>query len=315
MISVESLSFHFGACKALDQVSFEVRRGEILGLLGPNGAGKTTLMRVLTTFLYPTQGRARVAGFDVAREPLEVRRRTGYLPESIPLYGEMRVDEYLFFVARAHGLSPPNDEARLHWVRQTCRLEPVWKHALFEISKGYQERVGLAQALIHDPEVLILDEPTSGLDPLQIIEIRRLIRDLAREKTVIFSTHILQEVEALADRIVILNEGTIIAEGTRESLVRTSAPAPRVRLGVHAQSEHEILNALEESRLFDSVLYEGSPGKDLHRFIILGRSGTRPLESLEGFSRERNWGVYHLEEESPSLEEVFISLLRGKGRR
>jgi len=315
MISVRELSFRFGAFKALDQVSFEVRRGEILGLLGPNGAGKTTLMRVLTTFLYPTHGGASVAGFDVAQEPLEVRRRTGYLPEIIPLYGEMRVDEYLLFAARARGLTSPDDEARLHWVRQTCGLRPVWKHGIFEISKGYQERVGLAQALIHDPEVLILDEPTSGLDPLQIIEIRCLIRDLAREKTVLFSTHILQEAEALADRIVILNEGKIIAQGTKESLTETSLAGRRVRLGVHAQNEREVLNALEESRLFDAVHYEGSPGKDLHRFLILGRSGSRPLKSLEDFSRERNWGVYHLEEERPSLEEVFISLLRGRVRR
>ncbi len=218
MIDVQSLSMHYGSIVALDKVSFQAARGEILGLLGPNGAGKTTAMRLITTFLRPTAGTVTVEGFDILENPVEVRKRIGYLPETAPLYPDMRVDDYLRFVGEARSLTGSTLKTRLDWVTEACGLKPVWKHAISEISKGFRQRVGLAQALIHDPQVLILDEPTSGLDPLQIIDIRDLIRRLAKEKTIVFSTHILQEVEALADRIVIINDGIIVAEGTQEAL-------------------------------------------------------------------------------------------------
>lgn len=220
MIDVQNLTMQYGPVVALDGVSFQANPGEILGLLGPNGAGKTTAMRIITTYLYPTAGTAKVDGFDIIENPLEVRRRIGYLPETVPLYVEMRVEEYLSFVGKARGLDPERLAERLAWSREACRLKAVWKHLLSELSKGYSQRVGIAQALIHDPQVLILDEPTSGLDPIQIIEIRTLIKNLAREKTIIFSTHILQEVEALADRIVIINEGRRVAYGTRGELAQ-----------------------------------------------------------------------------------------------
>ena len=225
MINVQSLSMQYGSFTALDRVSFQVKPGEILGLLGPNGAGKTTLMRVLTTYLYPSEGTAEVAGFDIIQHPIEVRKRIGYLPETAPLYLEMQVDEYLAFVGRARGLDARKIQERLKWLKEACHLEPVWKHTLIELSKGYRQRMGLAQALIHDPEVLILDEPTSGLDPLQIIGIRDLIRSLAQKKTIIFSTHILQEVDVMADRIVIINDGKIVAEGTHEELAGKASVA------------------------------------------------------------------------------------------
>ncbi len=209
---------HYGSVTALENVSFRANAGEILGLLGPNGAGKTTAMRILTTYLYPSSGTAKVDGFDILEAPIEVRRRIGYLPETVPLYTDMRVDEYLTFVGKARSLEGAKLAERLEKVREACRLKPVWKHLLGELSKGFGQRVGLAQALIHDPKVLILDEPTSGLDPIQIIEIRALVKSLAKEKTIIFSTHILQEVEALADRIVIINEGKLVAQGTRREL-------------------------------------------------------------------------------------------------
>ena len=218
MIDVQSLTMHYGSFVALDKVSFQARDKEILGLLGPNGAGKTTAMRILTTYLYPTSGTAAVCGFDILEKPLEARKQIGYLPEIAPLYSDMQVDEYLRFVGRARGLSSLNLEKRLKWVKESCEIGFVWKHTVSEISKGYRQRVGLAQALIHDPKVLILDEPTSGLDPLQIIGIRQLIKELSKEKTVIFSTHILQEVEAIADRIVIINEGKIVSQGTMAEL-------------------------------------------------------------------------------------------------
>ncbi len=218
MIDVQSLTMYYGNFLALDKVSFRAEQGEILGLLGPNGAGKTTAMRILTTFLYPSRGTALVDGLDILKNPLEVRRRIGYLPETAPLYPEMQVEEYLGFIARARGLSGPVFRSRMDWVREACSLRAVWKHGLTEISKGFRQRVALAQALVHDPKVLILDEPTSGLDPLQIIDIRKLVKSLAREKTIIFSTHILQEVEAMADRIVIIHEGKVVAAGTQQEL-------------------------------------------------------------------------------------------------
>jgi len=218
MIQVRSLTMHYGPVVALDRVSFHANSGEILGLLGPNGAGKTTAMRILTTYLYPTDGEAVIDGQDITQNPIEVRKRIGYLPETAPLYLDMQVEEYLVFVGQARGLANQNLKNRVDWVREACGLKSVWKHSISEISKGFRQRAGLAQALIHDPKVLILDEPTSGLDPLQIIDIRDLIRSLAKDKTIIFSTHILQEVEAMADRMVIINEGKIVAEGTQTEL-------------------------------------------------------------------------------------------------
>lgn len=218
MIDVRNLTMNYGSFRALDGISFQAREREILGLLGPNGAGKTTAMRILTTYLHPTAGTAEIEGYDILKDPLKVRKHTGYLPETAPLYIDMQVDEYLQFVGSARGLSGSQLQNRMKWVKDACDLSFIWKHTLSEISKGFRQRVGLAQALIHDPKVLILDEPTSGLDPLQIIGIRALIKELAKEKTVIFSTHILSEVEAIADRIVIINEGKIVSQGTLREL-------------------------------------------------------------------------------------------------
>jgi ABC-2 type transport system ATP-binding protein len=209
---------HYGSFVALDRVSFDVKEGEILGLLGPNGAGKTTAMRILTTYLYPTSGTAKIENLDIIEHAIEVRKRIGYLPETAPLYVDMQTDEYLRFVGESRGIRGKALASRLNWVTEACGIKSIWKHTLNEISKGYRQRVGLAQALIHDPKVLILDEPTSGLDPLQIIGIRKLVRSLAKEKTIIFSTHILQEVEAMADRIVIINEGKVVSQGTQKEL-------------------------------------------------------------------------------------------------
>ena len=218
MIDVRSLTMNYGSFKALSDVSFQAREKEILGLLGPNGAGKTTAMRILTTYLHPTSGTASICGHDILENANEVRKQIGYLPETAPLYSDMQVYEYLQFVGAARGLSGPTLAKRIKWVKDACDIGFIWRHNVHELSKGYRQRVGLAQALIHDPKVVILDEPTSGLDPLQIIGIRKLIKDLAKEKIILFSTHILQEVEALADRIVIINEGQVVSQGTRTEL-------------------------------------------------------------------------------------------------
>ena len=222
MIQAQSLSMRYGLFLALDRVSFEAREGEILGLLGPNGAGKTTIMRILTTYLYPLQGTAKINHVDILENPIEARKMIGYLPETAPLYQDMMVCDYLIFVGESRGFFGKQLSERLEWVKEACGLAPIWKHIIFEISKGYKQRVGLAQALIHDPKVLILDEPTSGLDPLQIIGIRDLIKKLAKSKTIVFSTHVLQEVDALADRIVIINGGKLVAEGTKRELAKAA---------------------------------------------------------------------------------------------
>jgi ABC-2 type transport system ATP-binding protein len=218
MIEAKKVSMFYGSFCALNSVSFHVRENEIVGLLGPNGAGKTTLMRILTTFIYPTQGTATVCGFDILENPNGARKNLGYLPETPPLYTDMRVDEFIKFIGRARGLNAALYQKRKDWVVEACGLSPVWKHNIYELSMGYRQRVGLAQALLHDPKVVILDEPTSGLDPIQIIAVRDLIRELAKTKTVIFSTHILQEASAISNRLLIINQGKIAAQGTVDEI-------------------------------------------------------------------------------------------------
>ena len=219
-VSIKSVSKNYGSQKALDKVSFEVSKGEILGFLGPNGAGKSTLMKIVTTFIAPTEGAVSVCGFDTSTHSMEVRRRVGYLPEHNPLYLDMYVREYLGFIAGLHGIKRPAERVKKMVELTGLGLEQGKK--IGALSKGYRQRVGLAQALIHDPEVLILDEPTSGLDPNQLAEIRNLIRSVGKEKTLMFSTHILQEVEAICDRVVIINRGKIVADGKAQDLGKNS---------------------------------------------------------------------------------------------
>ena len=220
MIEASGLTKRYGSLTAVDDVSFTVDRGEIVGLLGPNGAGKTTIMKILTGYHFADAGLAVLNGHEVSAEALDVKRSLGYLPESAPLYGDLTVSEYLSFIADAREVQPAERTAVIAAVVDTCGLEEVLHRPIDELSKGFRQRVGLAQALMHDPEILILDEPTTGLDPNQIQEIRRVIRDLGKSKTVILSTHILQEVEAVCDRVLILHEGRIVAAGTTEQIGR-----------------------------------------------------------------------------------------------
>lgn len=309
MIEIKNVSMHYGPTVALDNVSFSVREGEILGLLGPNGAGKSTLMRVLTTFIYPSRGTAQVGGHDILEHPLRVREMVGYLPENVPLYMDMRVDEYLAFVGNARGIGAAALEKRFKWLREACGITSVWKHGMHELSKGYRQRVGLAQALIHDPKVLILDEPTSGLDPLQIIGIRRLIKELAREKTIIFSTHILQEVEVLADRIVIINEGKIISEGTRAELAEDAMKYRCHVLTVKA-AKTDVEQALSGIRSAKDIAFAGQTDDGFVTFEIKSSfqsAGT--WQEIDALNREKSWPVKTFSERAFNLEDMFIALL------
>src|SRR5437762_8601639 len=218
MIKVEGLTKRYARTLAVDDISFEVEKGQIVGFLGPNGAGKTTTMRVLTCFLPPTAGTAQVAGFDVLEQPLEVKKRIGYLPETPPLYPEMEVQEYLTFVGRLKGISGAEIGKRVDEVAERCAVSDVKTKLIGKLSKGYRQRVGLAQAIIHNPEVLVLDEPTSGLDPKQIIETRQLIRSLAGDHTIILSTHILSEIEQSCDKVIIISHGKLVAVDTPDNL-------------------------------------------------------------------------------------------------
>ncbi|MHC4547537.1 MAG: ABC transporter ATP-binding protein [Planctomycetota bacterium] len=212
MIEVEGLTKYYGTFPALENVSFRVPGDEIVAFLGPNGAGKSTTMKILTGYISPTRGKATIDGMDVVRHPLAIRRRIGYLPETTPLYYDMQVDEFLHFTARLRQIPRARRPGRLGWVAGICHLEPFWKKPIGLLSRGQKQRVGFAQAILHDPKVLILDEPTAGLDPNQIVEIRELIKRFAERKTIILSTHILQEVDAMAGHIIVVHKGRIVAD-------------------------------------------------------------------------------------------------------
>ena len=236
MIEVERLTKRYGRQTAVDGISFSVQKGEILGFLGPNGAGKTTTMRILSCFLPPTEGTARVAGFDVFDRPLEVKRRVGYVPESPPLYPDMTVDAFLDFCAKIKGVASRDRKAKIGEAAEKCRIQDVRQKMIGRLSKGYRQRVGLAQAMLHDPEVLILDEPTAGLDPKQIIETRELIKGLRGDHTIILSTHILPEVSMTCGRVVIINRGRVVAEGSPQDLTERLRGKGAFRIEVRGET-------------------------------------------------------------------------------
>jgi ABC-2 type transport system ATP-binding protein len=305
MIDIRNLKKNFGPVTAVDGISFSVDRGEVLGFLGPNAAGKTTTMRMLACFLPPDEGEATVAGFDIAREPLEVRRRIGYLPENNPLYLDMEVTEYLAFIAEVRGLAGRTRRARLREMVEVCGLEGVLGRPLGTLSKGYRQRVGLAQTLIHDPDVLILDEPTTGLDPNQIIEIRELIRAVGRQKTIILSSHILTEVEATCERILIINRGRLVGSGTAAELSRLARGAESVHLVLRdAPPDAAELLATIPGVTGAAGLRGGEPGA----FRIEATAGEDPREAIFRMAVERGWVMLEMRRESASLEDVFRAL-------
>jgi ABC-2 type transport system ATP-binding protein len=311
VITVSGVSKRFGHTLAVDDVSFEVARGEVLGLLGPNGAGKTTTMRILSCYLPADTGSASVAGFDVAAEPLEVRRRLGYLPENNPLYLEMTVREYLDLVAAVRGVPRAEVGRRIARALESCAIGPVAGRIIGQLSKGYRQRVGLAGALLHDPEILILDEPTVGLDPSQIIEIRELIRGIGREKTVLLSSHILPEVEATCQRVLIFNEGHLVGQGTPAELAAQARGSEFVDLAVRGPRE-PVAAALAA---VPGVAECAAAGEEagVPRFRVRCEAGADPREALAAAIAAAGWGLLELHAERLSLEDVFLKLT-GEGK-
>lgn len=304
MINVDSISKHFGDLKALDEVSFEVEKGEILGFLGPNGAGKTTMMRILTCFTSPTAGRSTVGGFDVVRDSMEVRKRIGYLPEHPPLYDDMTVSSFLEFVADIKNVPSFSKERQIEKVVEECGLADVYGRLIANISKGYKQRVALAQALIHDPPVLILDEPTVGLDPNQIKEIREHIKDLAGERTIILSTHILPEVTMTCDRVVIIDEGKIVAEDSQEALSRGLSETEKIHVELtDFSSSQEVVSGFEEMEGVIGILEE-----DEEEFRIEAERDSDVKRRLAPFIVERDWTLLEMRGLEKSLEDVFVEL-------
>jgi ABC-2 type transport system ATP-binding protein len=299
-IQVQDLVKWYGDFEALRQVSFDVQKGEILGFLGPNGAGKTTMMRILTGYMPPSSGTARVAGFDVFDESIEVRRRIGYLPETVPLYTEMSVWDYLDFVARLRDV--PDREAAIDRVMEMTSIGERADSLIGKLSKGFRQRVGIAQALVHNPEVLIMDEPTIGLDPKQIIDIRNLIKSLAGEHTVILSTHILPEVSQTCSRVLIINDGAIVAEDTPERLSARVRGAEHIHLQV-AQPAPEIATELEKVQ---GVL--SAQPKENGVYEIETNLGADRRAEIATLIVQRGWGLMELRPVSLSLEEVFLKL-------
>jgi ABC-2 type transport system ATP-binding protein len=308
MIQVDTLTKNYGSFRAVDGVSFSVRKGEVLGFLGPNGAGKSTTMKILTCYLAPTGGAARVAGFDVFDQSLEVRKRIGYLPEDTPIYRDMTVLELLRFVSDVRGMPRARREARIREIGGRCGLGDVAGKLVGELSKGFRQRVGLAQAMVHDPDILILDEPTSGLDPNQIVEIRQLIKEVGKEKTVILSTHILGEVEATCGRMIIISKGKLVADGTPEVL-RARQRGGRYRVVVEANGTPVDAVRARLGGMTGVGNCQVVGGEDgAHAFAIDAATTEDLRKSLFRAAVDNKWTLLELVRESASLEDVFRNL-------
>jgi ABC-2 type transport system ATP-binding protein len=317
MIKVEGLSKRYARTLAVDNISFEVEKGQIVGFLGPNGAGKTTTMRVLTCFLPPTSGKATVAGFDVLDSPLEVKKRIGYLPETPPLYPEMEVIEYLAFVGRLKGITKADIARRVDEVMDRCAVADVRTKLIGKLSKGYRQRVGLAQAIIHNPDVLVLDEPTAGLDPKQIIETRELIRALAGDHTIILSTHILSEVEHSCERVIIINQGRLVAIDSVINLTNRLRGSEAVAVEVEASDGRpnptEVQQRLEQVSGVSRVLMkESKNGKLLYEVESL--QGRHIRTDLARTVVNSGWNLSELRAVGLSLEDIFLQLTAAEKR-
>ncbi|MFC1613175.1 ATP-binding cassette domain-containing protein [Patescibacteria group bacterium] len=307
MIKVENLTKKFGENLALDNISFEIKKGEVLGFLGPNGAGKTTTMRILTGLIAPTSGNIKVQNLNILDNSLEIRKLMGYLPETVPLYEEMKVFEYLKFIAEMKGLRNNQIVDKIRKISDLCGLKRVIRQPIGELSKGFRQRVGLAQAMINEPEILVLDEPTSGLDPNQIVEIRNLIKKIGENQTVILSTHILQEVSATCDRVVIINNGKIVAKGTTNELI--SKANRKEILYVKIKGPYaEIMEKLKLMENVEDVKKQDKEDENIFGYQITVDGEADIREYVFMTIVKNNWSLLEMNREAVSLEDVFREL-------
>ena len=306
MIEVDHVTKRFGNVTAVRDVTFHVDKGEVLGFLGPNAAGKTTTMRIITAFMPATSGTVRVAGHDVFEDSMAARACIGYLPENVPLYNHMTVKDYLRFVSKVKGIDGGNRGSRLEHVMELCSLDEVQGTIIGKLSKGFKQRVGLAQALIHDPDVLILDEPTTGLDPKQIIEVRELIKNLGGERTIVVSSHILPEVSMTCGRVVIINEGEVVVEDTPENLTAKLKGSESLFLQIEGDPE-EILKALSALPGIMRALHKGEKG-----YEVEGEVGEDVRQDLAATIVRSGWGLLEMRPVGMSLEEIYLKLTTGE---
>jgi len=312
MIEVKNLIKTYGPVVAVDDISFSIRRGEIVGFLGPNGAGKTTTMKILTSGLVADSGTVKLAGIDVLEDPVAVREKIGYLPETVPLYPEMRVEDYLKFIAQSRGLRGTKRRAAVAQTVDVCGLRRMLRRQIGELSKGFRQRVGLAQAMVHRPEILILDEPTMGLDPVQILEIRDVIREAGRDRTVIFSTHILQEVPAVCNRIMVIHEGRLVADGGVDQVCGLAAHRTRLVARIKGPSDQIRARLAELDEAAEvSALLAGETGE----YTVRSDQAEALRERVFRLVRDEDWDLEELRLEKATLEEAFVHLTAPPARR
>lgn len=309
MIEINNLVKTFGAIRAVDGISFKVAKGEVLGFLGPNGAGKTTTMKTITGFYDPSEGQILVDGLDTVKNSISTRRKIGYLPETVPLYDDMKVYEYLKFVAEVRDLEADKILPRLKEVIAKCGLQKVIGKNIDELSKGFRQRVGLAQAIMHDPDILILDEPTTGLDPNQIVEIRELIKKIGEEKTVLFSTHILAEAEATCDRVVIINKGKIVAEGKPQELMAKMAGGQDIHLQIKGPKV-QVIEVLKNIKGVKSLDSQTAPGDDLNIYNLQVEAGLDIREVVSLALMNHSWPILEFKTREINLEDIFRELTK-----
>lgn len=306
MIEVEHLTKYYGDFIAIEDVNFDAKRGEVVAFLGPNAAGKTTTMRIITGFMPPSEGTARVAGYDILRNSLEARREVGYLPENVPLYTDMTVRDYLDFQGQLRKMAPASRKKRIDFVVERLALQDYVDTFIGRLSKGYRQRTGIAQAILHDPTVLVLDEPTIGIDPVQVVETRELVKGLGQDHTVIFSTHILSEAQAVSQRVVVINEGRIVAEDKPDNLAVRLRGTEQVQMEVRGPTR-EVSTRLRE---IDGVqeISRREMGGGVHLYSIEVRPGANVREQLASIVIRNNWGLLSLQSVKMSLEDIFLRL-------
>ncbi len=303
MIKIENFSMSYGGRLAVDNISFEIRKGGIVGFLGPNGAGKTTTMRAITGYISPEKGDVWVAGYNMRKNSLEAREKIGYLPENIPLYSDMTIRSYLSFAARLRGLESNQVQKSIDEVVEVCRLGEYIDVLTGKLSKGFRQRVGIAQAIIHDPEVLILDEPTVGIDPLQVVQTKELIRELGQKRTILLSSHILPEVKLVCERVIIINKGKIVVEEDIGKLSKLLKSKQKLRLRIEGPAD-DIIKSLSDVEDLSEVIYQ----EPYH--VIVFEDGKKPQSKINKVIAKEGWNLILMEDMEMSLEEIFVKLTR-----